>query len=180
MKTKLIIGLLLVACIATAAFSQGIFAGNKAIALMQPSGDVEFLLVSSEGKFVLVTPANLDSALENGHKFLTADDFGKLLADAARDHEVVIKEYEALAADYNLLVGRYNRLAAIQQTTSIPAYSREAEQQRRREQALQTFLLLQSMNKPIQPYIVPPIVPNRTRTNCTSQRIGNITYTNCN
>ncbi|MGH9509527.1 MAG: hypothetical protein ACRD2Q_05075 [Terriglobales bacterium] len=180
MNRTLIIALLLLVCAATAAFSQGVFAGNKAIALMQPSGDVEFVLVSPEGKFVLVTPTNLDSALENKHQFLTAEDFGRMLSEAARDHEILMKEYDALSADYNLLAGRYNRLAAVQQSASVPTHNPETEKQLRREQALQTFLLLQSLNKPVQPYVVPPIVPNRPRVNCTSQRIGNITYTNCN
>lgn len=61
------------------------------------------------------------------------------------------------------------------------AAQQQAEANARRQQALQVLMMMQS-NRP-QPYQLPmPVNPNagRMRTNCTSSRLGNSTYTNCN
>src|SRR6185437_8767408 len=67
--------------------------------------------------------------------------------------------------------------------TQIEAQERaQAEELReeRRERAIQTFMLMQNMNRP-QPYRIPFVPPpnpgaGRLQTNCTGQQVGTTTY----
>ena len=61
----------------------------------------------------------------------------------------------------------------------------ETEKAARRQQMIQTWMMLQNMNRP-QPYQLPMPVPmpvnpnaNRLQTNCTTNRIGDTSYTDC-
>jgi hypothetical protein len=58
-----------------------------------------------------------------------------------------------------------------------------ADRAARRQQIIQSWLMLQNMNRPAQPYQLPmPVNPNanRLQTNCTMSTIGNVATTNCN
>ena len=59
-----------------------------------------------------------------------------------------------------------------------------ALREERRERAIQTFMLMQNMNRQqyVPPTVNPIVNPNagRLRANCTAQQSGTFTYTNCN
>ena len=62
------------------------------------------------------------------------------------------------------------------------AAQQQAEVNARRQRMLQTWMMLQGMNRPTQPYQLPvPVNPNASRlqTDCTTYRLGDMTHTEC-
>ena len=176
--------------VATAQATQPPDYSNYSIMLVRPSGgNAVVLMHNPKNEIVYVDVNKTKEAFAAGYVPVRAAEIGEVLS--------------ALKEENARLASEVSRLQSLQQPQATPAQQvvapppsltpeeraarlnaqAEAEKEARRQRMIQTWLLLQNMNRPTPPYVVPmPVNPNfnRLQTNCTSIRTGNIATTNCN
>jgi hypothetical protein len=148
--------------------------GGGAVALMHnPKNELEFVDVNK-----------IKDAFAAGYLPVRAVELGEFIATLKEDNARLTAENARLQGQpVNQVVT--SPAPPTPSRSDIEAQQRaqiEAQKAARRQQLIQSWMMLQNMNRP-QPYPLPmPINPNanRLQTNCTANTIGTTTYTNCN
>jgi len=158
---------------------------NYSIMLVGPPGGIAVVLMhnpKNELEFVEVN--NTKQALSAGYVPVRAAELGEFISALKEENARLSAENTRLQtepAKQNVDKPSPETLAATDMAIQRRAQD-AAQQQAHRQQMIQTWLMLQNMNRP-QPYQLPmPVNPNtnRLRTNCTSTQLGNTVNTNCN
>ncbi len=160
---------------------------NYSVMLVGPgAGAGAFVLMHNrENVLELVEVKKTSEALSAGYVPVRAIEIGELIGSLK-------EEITRLTAENQHLQGEQAGQVSAPPPSAVPSQAElearrraqvDAENAARRQQLIQSWLMLRSMNPPPQPYQLPlPVNPNANRihTNCTSQRIGDTTTTNCN
>jgi hypothetical protein len=158
----------------------------RQVLLVDPTPGTEAVLpmiVTTDGaqRLEFVPTHQIKEFLDKGARPVTLGDILALLGGATEKVNQLQAENEKLWK-----VAMKSGSVVVEAPPSAPqpdiaAIQRE-EKNARRQQLLQTWMMLQGMNRP-QPYQVPmPVNPNanRVQTNCTTYRLGDMTHTSCN
>lgn len=156
---------------------------NYSIMLVNPAGGAVVLMHNPKNEIEYVDASKTGDAFKAGYVPVRVAEIAEIIAS-------LHTENDHLAAE-NI---RLRNLREEQTSVTSPPPSRadvEAQQRAqaasdnavRRQQLLQAFIMMQANRPQLQPYQLPmPVNPNagRLRTDCTTQRTGNTSYTNCN
>ena len=166
--------------------------GSGVVLMHDPQNGLEYVEISKikasmDGGYVpvrLAEIAGLIASLQQQVSDLKTENAGLKSADRQKKPDLLVLQPQPITPSHPSLAEiEAERQARSQELLAQAAAFREE----RREGAIQTFLLMQNMNRP-QPYRLPMPVPmpvtnpsaGRLQTNCTTNRIGNTSFTNCN
>ena len=162
---------------------------NYSIMLVNPAGGAVVLMHNPNNQLEFVDVKSIQHALSAGYVPVRAVELGEFISALQGENARLTEENARLQSEQaKSAVDASNAArAAASERLSQQAAQFEAEKAARRQQMIQSWLMLQNMNRPqtyqIQPYRpLPTVAPNtnRLQTNCMTQYVGGTAYTNCN
>jgi len=158
---------------------------NYSIMLVSPTVGAVVLMHNPTGQLEYVDVNNTKQAFAAGYVPARVSEIAELIGSLK-------EEIDRLTAENRNLRTEQVKMQPPPQTNAFPAQAQietqrraeaEAQKAARRQQLLQTWMMLQGMNRSqAQPYQLPmPMNPNanRLQTNCTTTHVGDTAYTDC-
>ncbi len=170
----------------TASTSKQTSYANFAIMLVNPvpGGGSVVLMHKPNNELEFVETNNTKQAMAAGYIPVRAAELGELITTMKDEIARLTAENTRLQGESAEQVSDKpspETLAATERAIQMRTQA-AAEQAAKRQQMIQTWLMLQSVNR-TQPYQLPmPVNPNANRlhTNCTTTQVGNTLSTSCN
>jgi len=159
---------------------------NYSIMLVSPTGGAVVLMHNPKGALEYVDVNTTKQAFAAGYVPARVSEIAELIGSLKEEIDRLTAENKGLRTE-QVKMQPPPQMNAFPTQAQIEAQQRaqaEAERAARRQQLLQTWMMLQNMNRQqTQPYQLPmPVNPNtnRLQTNCTTTHVGDTAYTNCN
>jgi hypothetical protein len=156
---------------------------NYSIMLVNPAmgGGAVVLMHNPKNELEFVPVNNTKEALSKGYVAVRAVELGEFISTLKEENARLTEENARLQSG-SKQVSAVTGSSPSQAEIDAQRRAQAASQSARHQQMIQTWIMLQGLNRP-QPYQLPmPVNPNANhfQTNCTTMHNGNTSTTTCN
>jgi len=153
---------------------------NFSILLVNPAGGAVVLMHNPKNELEYVDVAKSKEAFAAGYVPLRTAEISELIMGLDAEVIRLRAEIERLKQAQAQMSGQpvYAQAPSPVDVAAQQRNQAAAERAERRQQLLQAWIMLQSMNRS-QPYQLPMPGAGRLKANCTTNTIGGTSYTNC-